>query len=81
MEPMLDIRQVAQWLGVSTYTVRREVERGQLTKVKVGRLDRFRRLDVEAYLASHEAEPLPPPQERPMGQIRRFQYVQGMKVV
>lgn len=80
MEPMLDIRQVAQWLGVSTYTVRREAERGKLTKVKVGRLDRFRRLDVEAYLASNEAKPLPP-QERPMGQIRRFQYIPGMKVV
>lgn len=81
MEPMLDIRQVAQWLGVSTYTVRREVERGRLTKVKVGRLDRFRRGDVEEYTKAMEAEPLPPKQESPTAGWKRFEYVPGMKVV
>jgi len=52
---MLDIVQAAAYLGdVSTRTVYREVQRGRLRMVKVGGSTRFRRSELDRYLAAAE---------------------------
>lgn len=51
MQRMLwSVAEVADMLGVHRNTVHREVQRGRLHSVRVGRLRRFRREDIEAYI-------------------------------
>jgi len=49
-DEILEVKDVAQILKVSTRTVIRLAERGQLTAFKVGDLWRFRRSDVHDYI-------------------------------
>ena len=49
-EEMLTLGEVAKLLKVSHWTVRREVDRGHLKGRQVGKLWRFRREDVDAYM-------------------------------
>lgn len=57
--PLLTIPEVAQRLGVSSSTVRRLVDRGELARVRVGRSVRFREADLAGLIDSrnsaHEA--------------------------
>jgi excisionase family DNA binding protein len=48
---LLNVYEVARYLGVSTKTVYRLVSRGELKAVTVGRLWRFRPEDVERFVA------------------------------
>jgi len=50
-DEILEVKDVAQILKVSTRTVIRLAERGELTAFKVGDLWRFRRSDVDDYIA------------------------------
>ena len=53
MEPeFLTAKEVAKWLGIVERTVFRLVEKKAFPHYKVGRSTKFRRSDVEAYLAS-----------------------------
>jgi len=47
---LLSIRQVADHLGVSTRTIRRLIQAGQIPSHRVGRQLRVRDVDVAAYL-------------------------------
>jgi excisionase family DNA binding protein len=49
-DEILGVKDVAQILKVSTRTVIRLAERGELTAFKVGDLWRFRRSDVDDYI-------------------------------
>lgn len=49
-EEILDVKEVAKILKVSTRTVIRLAERGELTSFKIGDLWRFRRSDVDDYI-------------------------------
>jgi len=49
-EEILDVKEVAQILKVSTRTVIRLAERGELVSFKIGDLWRFRRADVDDYV-------------------------------
>jgi excisionase family DNA binding protein len=49
-DEILEVKDVAQILKVSTRTVIRLAERGELTAFKVGDLWRFRRSDVNDYI-------------------------------
>lgn len=49
-EKLLDIDQVAEYLGVSRRTVVRIVNRGELPAFRVGRALRFKLADLEAYM-------------------------------
>ena len=49
---LLRDHEVAELLDSSIYTVWREAKRGKLRSVRVGRLLRFKRSDVEAYIAA-----------------------------
>lgn len=51
-EPIYTIPQIADALGVCTKTVRREIERGTLKAVRVGRQFRITSGDYAAYLSS-----------------------------
>lgn len=48
MEPLLTVKNAAQLLQCSEAAVRKWIYRGRLPHVKVGRLTRLRRQDVEA---------------------------------
>jgi excisionase family DNA binding protein len=47
---LLDTKAVATYLGVSDWTVRELYWRGDLTGVKIGRLVRFDREDLDAFI-------------------------------
>lgn len=52
---LLTAKEAAHYLGgVSVRTMDRLAERGELTKVKVKRSTRYKRSELDAYLASHE---------------------------
>lgn len=49
---LLSADQVADELGCSLLTVRRKIYRGELKALKIGRLVRIRRDDLEAFLTA-----------------------------
>jgi excisionase family DNA binding protein len=49
-EEILEVKEVANILKVSTRTIIRLAERGELVAFKVGDLWRFRRSDVDGYI-------------------------------
>ena len=51
-DPLLTAEQAAEYLGVSHWTVRRLIARGELRGVYLGRLLRVRPSDLEAFLSS-----------------------------
>ncbi len=54
----LTVEQVAEWLQVSTKTIRRYIEAGTLPAVNLGgRAIRIRREDIEAWLQTRRVEP------------------------
>ncbi len=78
--PMMTTQQVAELLGVSADTVYRLKEKSDgLRAYRVGHSLRFRRDEVETYLACHVVEPVFYTGGKPKGV--RFKYVPGMKVV
>ena len=48
---LLDIPAVATWLGVSSKTVRRMIDRGELAVHRIGRLLRVSEADLHSYIA------------------------------
>lgn len=50
----VDIPQCAEMIGVSDDTIRREIDRGRLRAVKIGRVWRIRISELEAYLRRSE---------------------------
>ncbi|MDZ4167894.1 MAG: helix-turn-helix domain-containing protein [Coriobacteriia bacterium] len=55
MDELLDIAAVAEYLGVSDRTVYNRVRSGELPAIKVGRLWRVRKADLEAWLGTRDA--------------------------
>ena len=54
----LTVEQVAEWLQVSTKTIRRYIEDGSLPAVNLGgRAIRIRRQDLEVWLQNRRVEP------------------------
>ena len=51
---LLGVEQVAHYLGVSRWTVRRLVNKGQLPAPKVGRCLRIRQLAIDEAICSRE---------------------------
>ena len=49
-QELLDINDLAEFLGVSSSTIRRMVERRELPFLKLQRVIRFKRSDVDEYL-------------------------------
>ena len=57
MESMLTRKQVAEWLNVSTKTVRRLELRGSISRISISRVGvRYLRKDVEDFIASRRVE-------------------------
>jgi excisionase family DNA binding protein len=52
IEKLLDAKQVADWLGVPESWVRESSRSGAIPTVALGRYRRYRREDVEAWLAA-----------------------------
>lgn len=76
----MTVQEVADLFGVSTYTIYRLKEKpGGLRAYRVGRCVRFKRREVEAYLAHHTVEPVRNNSGQQTGV--RFVYVPGMPVV
>jgi excisionase family DNA binding protein len=55
-DEVLDTKDVAKILKVSTRTVLRLAERGELPYFRVGDLWRFERKDVDAYIQRHKQQ-------------------------
>ncbi len=46
-----NVKELAEVLGVNPMTIRRLEQRGELKSHSIGRVKRFRREDIEAYLS------------------------------
>lgn len=57
VHPLLTIPEVAQRLGVSSSTVRRLVDRGELARVRVGHSIRFREADLAGLIDGGDSAP------------------------
>ena len=55
-DEVLTLEEVAQLLKVSIYTIKREVDKGNLKGKKIRSMWRFRREDVDAYLRGEAPE-------------------------
>ena len=79
LEPMITANEVAAMLGVSVYTIHRlKSKPGGIPAYKVGGCVRFKRAEVEAYIAAQAVKPVEKPEPFIKG---HFHYVPGMKVV
>lgn len=58
-ETLLDIRQVATYFQINEATVYNWVQSGKLPGIKMGRIWRFRREDIEAWLDDNMQGPIP----------------------
>lgn len=47
---LMDVSEAAEYVGLSTFTVRRLAKQGALPAAKIGRAYRFKREDIDAYL-------------------------------
>lgn len=47
---LMDVAEAAEYVGLSTFTVRRLAKNGALPAAKIGRAYRFKREDIDAYL-------------------------------
>ena len=56
-EHLLTTEDVAAWLKLSRVTVWRKVREGEIPALKPGKNYRFRRQDIEAYLARYAVRP------------------------
>lgn len=56
-ESMLTLKEVARYLHVVPLTVYRMIDRGDLSAVKVGRVWRIRKQDLQAYLERSASRP------------------------
>lgn len=50
----VDVQQAAQMLDVCTKTLRREINRGELAAVRIGKAVRIRVVEIHAYLKRKE---------------------------
>lgn len=55
---LMDVEEAADYVGLSTFTVRRLAKHGQLPAAKVGRAYRFKKEDIDSYLRTqyHKGE-------------------------
>lgn len=47
---LMDVQEAADYVGLSTFTVRRLAKQGALPAAKIGRAYRFKRDDIDQYL-------------------------------
>lgn len=47
---LMDVAEAAEYVGLSTFTVRRLAKQGSLPAAKIGRAYRFKRDDIDSYL-------------------------------
>ena len=55
-EQFYTLRQVAEILNVNSFTIRREIKRGNLRAMKVGKDYRIDALDLEAYVHANQTD-------------------------
>lgn len=49
-QKLMDVEEAADYVGLSTFTVRRLAKNGALPAAKIGRAYRFKREDIDTYL-------------------------------
>jgi excisionase family DNA binding protein len=47
---LMDVKEAAEYVGLSTFTVRRLAKQGELPAAKIGRAYRFKREDIDSYI-------------------------------
>ena len=52
-DPLLNIADAAAYLGIATETLRKWTTQRRITFTKLGRLNRYRRSDLDAYIEAH----------------------------
>jgi excisionase family DNA binding protein len=49
-QKLMDVEEAADYVGLSTFTVRRLAKNGALPAAKIGRAYRFKKEDIDTYL-------------------------------
>jgi excisionase family DNA binding protein len=52
-DPMLPLEEAAAYLGIAAETLRKWTTQRRIAFTKLGRLNRYRRSDLDAYLDAH----------------------------
>lgn len=63
-EGLMTAHEVGRYLNCSVTTVRRLVGRGEIPHFRLGKLVRFRRSEIDAWLLQHHEGELPPDSAR-----------------
>jgi excisionase family DNA binding protein len=53
---LMDVEEAADYVGLSTFTVRRLAKNGTLPAAKLGRAYRFKKEDIDSYLRNQYKE-------------------------
>ena len=56
MVPLLDVPQAAALLGIRPWTLRQWISQRRITFIKVGRLVKFRQVDIEGFIEQNRFE-------------------------
>lgn len=64
-DTLMDIKQIAAYLQINEATAYSWAQKGQLPGIKIGRIWRFRREDIEAWLDQNMCGPKPEVQANP----------------
>lgn len=57
-QKLMDVEEAADYVGLSTFTVRRLAKNGALPAAKIGRAYRFKKEDIDTYLRTQYKEEL-----------------------
>lgn len=63
-EPLVTASEVAEYLHCSVSTVRRLAAKGKIPHYRLGKIVRFRRSEVDAWLLLYQAGEVPPAQPK-----------------
>lgn len=79
MPPLLNIRQAAEYLGISRHTLYKLVERREVPAAKVGGSWRLNRQALDAFVAARSATATPMALVAEANEIERRRLVRGLR--
>jgi excisionase family DNA binding protein len=56
LAPLLSVPEAAALLGIKTWTMRQWISQRRITFIKVGRLVKFRQVDIEGFIEQNRCE-------------------------
>jgi excisionase family DNA binding protein len=55
-EPLVSTKDAAAWLGLAVDTLKKLAQRGEIASIKLGKVRRFEKAVLRAYIAEHRVQ-------------------------